>query len=762
MSAPFIPTNLALQDNTTYRGDIDGNFAVAIRALGRFCPHQAATPNMTVVVDPGFLLAGSALVQKGNIVFGNTNGTINVTNLSTTFGLVVGQPITGQDMGTGNTIASINVAANSLTLSTPASGTHTGVTMWAGQQTTGTITAPAANPRIDRVVVDVVSGIISVVTGTEATTPVAPAVPSGKSPLCQILLLTSSSSITNSMITPDWAFEGLGIAPGQFGPQTSLASATTTDLGSIGSSNILVTGTTNITSFGASASINAPLFFVQFSGVLTLTNSGSLALPGGQNIKTAANDALIALALGSGNWRVLEYMSADGGPVSMTGNEITLASATTTDLGTAGTNLVAISGTTTITGLGSAASVANPLYLVRFTGILLLTYNASSLILPGSASITTAAGDEMTALYLGSGNWRIVSYYRASGQALISSTGAEVSVVSATTTNLGAAGSNVIAISGTTTITSFGSSAAVSNPIYFVRFTGSLVLTFNATSLLLPGNANITTLNGESMVLEYLGSGNWKCLQYMSQMSPHPTTAGTYGATDATKAIGQIVLDGFGRITTLTVVSLPAGGTPGTPSGGGGPCCFLAGTKILMATGKWSNIEDVRVGDMVMGRFGEPNPVFGLSRPLLGPGRHMWNINGELSNTADHLTWSEHGWGAISKVDFVNHDYRATLPVHINNTGGIELIYDPSINPETVVEFRIGDKLGYGAGYRPLRSLTKEFHPADTQLHSLRLGGSHTMQLRGAKSRSRNPGGYVISGFATDEDFDFTTWKPKG
>jgi hypothetical protein len=71
------------------------------------------------------------------------------------------------------------------------------------QQTTGTITAPVSHPRIDRVVRDASTGTISIITGVENASPVAPAITSGKVPIAQILLQTSSTSITNSMITDE-------------------------------------------------------------------------------------------------------------------------------------------------------------------------------------------------------------------------------------------------------------------------------------------------------------------------------------------------------------------------------------------------------------------------------------------------------------------------------------------------------------------------------------------------------------------------------
>ena len=70
-------------------------------------------------------------------------------------------------------------------------------------QSTGTIAAPVSQPRIDRVVINAMTGGISVVTGTESATPVAPAIPAGFLPVAQVLLATTSTSITNAMITDE-------------------------------------------------------------------------------------------------------------------------------------------------------------------------------------------------------------------------------------------------------------------------------------------------------------------------------------------------------------------------------------------------------------------------------------------------------------------------------------------------------------------------------------------------------------------------------
>lgn len=97
----------------------------------------------------------------------------------------------------------------------------------------------------------------------------------------------------------------------------------------------------------------------------------------------------------------------------------TIASAATTDIGAATSNSVIVSGTTTITGLGTIAAGAER--VVQFSGALTLTHNATSLILPGGASITTAAGDVAYFVSLGSGNWRCTGYQKANGQAIVAS-----------------------------------------------------------------------------------------------------------------------------------------------------------------------------------------------------------------------------------------------------------------------------------------------------------------------------------------------------
>lgn len=94
---------------------------------------------------------------------------------------------------------------------------------------------------------------------------------------------------------------------------TNMASAATVDIGSSPGMRVRITGTTTITSFGATAN---RLRLVQFAGALTLTHNGStLQLPGEANITTVNGDRLIAVSNGIGEWQVLAYTRLSGEPV---------------------------------------------------------------------------------------------------------------------------------------------------------------------------------------------------------------------------------------------------------------------------------------------------------------------------------------------------------------------------------------------------------------------------------------------------------------
>jgi len=114
----------------------------------------------------------------------------------------------------------------------------------------------------------------------------------------------------------------------------TVASSSTCDIGAAASSNVAISGTTSITSFGtASAGITRRC---RATGAFLITHNGtSLITCNGKNIVTKSDDCFDMTSLGSGNWLMTSYKTADGRVLAnavnaQTGSTYTLA---ITDLG---------------------------------------------------------------------------------------------------------------------------------------------------------------------------------------------------------------------------------------------------------------------------------------------------------------------------------------------------------------------------------------------------------------------------------------------
>jgi len=107
-----------------------------------------------------------------------------------------------------------------------------------------------------------------------------------------------------------------GVLTGTLGyaPEVEIASANPA-LAAAASNNILITGGTNITTFGnLSAGQVRILKFQGSTPNLYLKNSTALRLPGNADIQVAAGDVAVMRSMGSGNWECLFYQRAASGP----------------------------------------------------------------------------------------------------------------------------------------------------------------------------------------------------------------------------------------------------------------------------------------------------------------------------------------------------------------------------------------------------------------------------------------------------------------
>jgi hypothetical protein len=111
------------------------------------------------------------------------------------------------------------------------------------------------------------------------------------------------------------------------------------------------------------------------------------------------------------------------GTLTMTAKDISeakcadIASASTTTIWATDGNYAHITGTTTITSFGTAGQAGDCRTIV-FDGALTLTHNATSLILPTGANITTAAGDTAIVRAETTANARVIAYLRKDGTAI--------------------------------------------------------------------------------------------------------------------------------------------------------------------------------------------------------------------------------------------------------------------------------------------------------------------------------------------------------
>lgn len=137
-----------------------------------------------------------------------------------------------------------------------------------------------------------------------------------------VTVVYSAASGNFNLVTPPYA-------PG-FGPQVTIASAATTNIGAVAGNNIVISGSVGITSFGTAASLASPVFLISFTGAPLLTNSAALALPGGVNLQITTGQTVFAIAVSAG-WKVLSEVASFNGRVGVvvpTTGDYTLAQTT--------------------------------------------------------------------------------------------------------------------------------------------------------------------------------------------------------------------------------------------------------------------------------------------------------------------------------------------------------------------------------------------------------------------------------------------------
>ena len=178
--------------------------------------------------------------------------------------------------------------------------------------------------------------------------------------------------------------------------------------------------------------------------------------------------------------------------------------------------------------------------------------------------------------------------------------------------------------------------------------------------------------------------------------------------------------------------------------------CFLAGSLVQMADGSVKPIEEVKVGEIVLGAFGEFNEVLALHRPLLGS-HTMCRINKEHSTTSHHPHISvDKRFYCVHPQTVETATYGKEHPV-LNKDGDPEMRFLHGLRAGRVQTLVIGTNLKTVEGSRCVEDIELYHMPEDTQLYNLVVGGSHTYHVDR----------YAVTGWPREDDFDYDAWAPK-
>ena len=168
--------------------------------------------------------------------------------------------------------------------------------------------------------------------------------------------------------------------------------------------------------------------------------------------------------------------------------------------------------------------------------------------------------------------------------------------------------------------------------------------------------------------------------------------------------------------------------------------CFIAGTKVLMRDGTWKNIEDVEVGESLIGENNTVNVVREFHRPTLGLQDHILprklslvSINGsDFSVSADHLFKTLDGWKSPD--------------VEISKMLHKDVI---QLEKMTVTQLEVGDKIINADGStHEVHSIEFREDDPELQLYNFKLNDNRTyhVKLKGADESYlvHNKGGCFI------------------
>ena len=193
-------------------------------------------------------------------------------------------------------------------------------------------------------------------------------------------------------------------------------------------------------------------------------------------------------------------------------------------------------------------------------------------------------------------------------------------------------------------------------------------------------------------------------------------------------------------------------------------CCVAEGTLIPCLQNNTiilKKIEDVCAGDTVIGANGQANEVYARTDTVLGATRTMYTfIDKSLYFTGEHSMWVKYDGQEYFGIHDVSGYYREALAT-VNGQPLLEWEQENAYRKDGVVGKPISKGLSreplfvvfdaeYGTdkGWKHNKAIIAKdkVYPNNTPVHTLIVGGNHTYFANG----------YLVSGFATDADYDYS------
>ena len=261
------------------------------------------------------------------------------------------------------------------------------------------------------------------------------------------------------------------------------------------------------------------------------------------------------------------------------GGVASLVSASTVDLGSVAETYLTLTGATAITSFGSSVQAGTLKVIAAASSGLVLTYNASSLILPGAANITMSAGDTAVIVSLGSGNWKVIDYQLATAPPNLRQVGTSANNLVALDTN-----AKLPAVDGSQ-LTGISTAGRLLRAPRFLTSGTSYTTPAGCTLVIIEGvgggGGGGSGSNGQATDSGGGGGGGGAYFRKYATVTPNTVYTITIGAAGAGSGSGAGNSGGSGGATTIIIsgVTYSAGGGAG---GGGGynpaPAAAIGGT----------------------------------------------------------------------------------------------------------------------------------------------------------------------------------------